>query len=132
MSTVSEIPGRVRFAIDALRGNFCLKNYLERELMKLKGVESVEINYRTGRALILYDTQIVNVETIRSNCQRLIKSYFLETMQKIPSIENRHLGIDSLSPFALRVLEMIVPKPFGIFLPLINLAIKTVRGGYHG
>ena len=51
------LPGRVRMEIPGLKGHAQVGFQLESYLHRIKGIESVQANFRTGRILIIYQPQ---------------------------------------------------------------------------
>jgi len=74
VQVVHAIPGRARFAVEALYGSPLLEQYLERQLAQPKAIEKVSANARTGNLLVTF-TAAWNTEAIATHIEQLCRQF---------------------------------------------------------
>lgn len=94
VETVSNLPGRIRFRVNAIVGSESAKGTLVENLQKIKGVNSVEVNLISGSVLVLYQPQVIAPEILFAAIIKLLdlESEFLRTPEPVLATELREVA----------------------------------------
>lgn len=94
VETVSNLPGRIRFRVNAIIGREAAKVTLVENLQKIKGVNSVEVNLISGSVLVSYQPQAIAPEILFTAIIKLLdlESEFLRTPEPVLAKELREVA----------------------------------------
>ena len=94
LETKHSLPGRVRFRVPALREDVAGRETAAREMPRIQGVESVEVNPITGSVLIRYQPGRVEPEMLFAVLARLLdlEHELDRAVQPLIAKELRRLG----------------------------------------
>jgi hypothetical protein len=125
MSSLSILPGRVRFESPDIIGKFKASEYLEREFGRLNGVLEASVNHRTGRMLIRFDENLSDRIAITKGMKEIIKNMHDEQLKTGFYGPQKTSGTGLLKHALIdAVAHSLLPKPFNILLPLAINIIK--------
>ncbi|KJR42500.1 hypothetical protein MCHI_001604 [Candidatus Magnetoovum chiemensis] len=129
MITTSILPGRVRFEIEALKGQEDSCAYIKNKLTNTNGISDVSVNPRTGRLLVIFDETVINRYILKSHIDRIIQLRLRhiegETQKTKNTISNPSNDNDSIADSLLGLAAyLLLPKPFDKLFPI---AIRFVK-----
>ncbi|MFZ7103183.1 MAG: HAD-IC family P-type ATPase [Peptococcaceae bacterium] len=58
------LPGRIRIKIPGIKGQPLRAKLMERFVRRIKGIKGIKVNYRTGRALIFFNSKEISLEEV--------------------------------------------------------------------
>jgi hypothetical protein len=127
VSTVSKLPGRLRFEIKELFNKKRHCGVLELKILEIKGVMETEANHRTGRLLVVFKEEVIDSHELASRIREILDEM----------VDGRDTGYetqkakrkDSISSGIMRAViaiavRMLIPKPFNVLLPI---AVNAMR-----
>jgi hypothetical protein len=127
MSTISKLPGRLRFEIKELINKRCRCRVLELKILEINGVMETEASHRTGRLLVVFDEGAIDSRALVSKIREILdemvecddKEYKMQDAARNNSMVNGfvHAAIDIAG-------HIFMPKPLNILLPL---AVNAMR-----
>jgi hypothetical protein len=127
MSTVSKLPGRLRFEVKELINKRHRCRVLELKILEIKGVMEAEANHRTGRLLVVFDEGAVESSALVSKIREILD----ETVDcndrgyKMHHVEKNNSMVDGFVHAAIDIAgHMFMPKPLNILLPI---AVNAMR-----
>ena len=140
MAPLSTIPGRIRLESHELIGKGYCCMALINKINKVNGVKETNINPRTGRILIIFDDLRIKSDDLITKVNEFLNEmksepYLKTYMPLVKGDVNKTLYLNAGknekrigNAFIYAVIDIaghaLLPKPFGILLPL---AIHAVR-----
>lgn len=128
MSTLSSLPGRLRLQIQRVINNKYYHRMLISRTDQIEGVTQVDVSYRTGRMLVIFDVLAIDSQTLILKITEILDE--LEHCRSVTGISEIHNNNGRNNEALVRAVIDIVghifmPKPLNILLPI---ALKALRG----
>ena len=120
MAPLSILPGRVRFETETLIGNERGCRYLEEQLMSLSGVMEVSVNHRTGRILVVFDENRIDVNIIKNHScdvQKQIEAGSFEVTAASTSAKKNVSAGGVRQALFEAIAHAVLPMPLNILVP---------------
>lgn len=129
MTKISQLPGRIRYEENLLRGNHnrCLD--VKKKINLLAGVQTVEVNYRTGRVLILFDTAKNNTSKLEQELLNILKNQCSSNCEVLKRVSRDHKETTSEwnefygNTLVKLVSQLVLPSPFNKLVPVVYKGI---------